>query len=126
VLVTNLVLLGSLAALGRPELYLLWVGAWFTTYTFVTRLRAIAEHGMVPDPADPLRNTRTVETRWWERLLIAPNAVNYHLEHHLIMTVPHYHLRRMHRLLRERGVLDHALVSVGYPAILKAAAAKAS
>ncbi len=126
VAVTNLVLLASLSALGRPELYLLWVGAWFTTYTFVTRIRAIAEHGMVPDPADPLRNTRTVETRWWERLLIAPNAVNYHLEHHLIMTVPHYHLRRMHRLLRESGVLDQALVSVGYPAILKAAAARAS
>jgi fatty acid desaturase len=52
--------------------------------------------------------------------------VNYHLEHHLIMTVPHYHLRRMHRLLRERGGLDQALVSVGYPTILKAASAKAS
>ncbi len=36
----------------------------FTTYTFVTRIRAITEHGMVPDPADPLRHTRTAETRW--------------------------------------------------------------
>ena len=52
---------------------------------------------MMPDPADDLRNTRTTLARWWERLLIAPNRVNYHLEHHLLMTVPHYNLPRMHR-----------------------------
>ena len=53
--------------------------------------------------------------RWWERLLIAPNCVNYHLEHHLLMTVPHYNLPRMHRMLRERGVLGDACVTRGYP-----------
>ena len=47
--------------------------------------------------------------------MIAPNRVNYHLEHHLMMTVPHYKLPRFHRLLRERGVLDHACVANGYP-----------
>ena len=39
--------------------------------------------------------------------------MNYHLEHHLLMTVPHYHLPRMHALLRERGLLEKALVSEG-------------
>ena len=124
VAVTNGVLLLSLAALGRPELYLLWAGAWLTTNTFVTRIRSIAEHNMVPDPADPLRNTRTTLARAWERLLVAPNRVNFHLEHHLLMTVPHYHLPRMHRLLAERGALDGALVARGYPGVLRAAASK--
>ena len=81
---------------------------------------------MIPDPDDPLRNTRTTVARWWERLLIAPNYVNYHLEHHLIMTVPHYKLPRMHRMLRERGVLDGACVVQGYLGVLKLAASKAA
>ena len=58
-LATNGVLFALLAALGHPLLYLLWIGAWLTTNTLVTRIRSIAEHAMVPDPSDPLRNTRT-------------------------------------------------------------------
>lgn len=124
VTITNLALLGMLAAAGHAALYGLWIGAWFTTHHLVVRLRSIAEHAMVPDPTDPLRNTRTTLVRWWERLLIAPNYVNYHLEHHLIMTVPHYNLSRMHRLLRERGVLDGACVANGYLDVFKLAASK--
>jgi fatty acid desaturase len=124
VAVTNLVLFGVLAAAGHPELYLLWVVAWFTTHTLVTRLRSIAEHALTPDRSDPLRNTRTVLPAWWERLLLAPNRVNYHLEHHLLMTVPHYHLPRLHRLLRERGALDHACVERGYWSVLRRAASR--
>jgi fatty acid desaturase len=78
----------------------------------------------VPDPSDPLRNTRTTLATWWERLLLAPNRVNYHLEHHLLMTVPHYKLPRLHRLLDERGLLDGALVTRGYRAVLARAASK--
>jgi fatty acid desaturase len=124
VVTTNGVLLGLLTAAGHPALYLLWVGAWFTTHHLVIRLRSIAEHAMVPDPADPLRNTRTTLASWWERLLVAPNYVNFHLEHHLIMTVPHYHLPRMHRLLAERGVLAGACVETGYGPVLRLAASK--
>jgi fatty acid desaturase len=88
------------------------------------RIRSIAEHGMVPEPGDDLQNTRTTRARWWERLLIAPNRVNFHLEHHLLMAVPHYHLPRLHRLLRERGVLDGACVAPGYLSVLRLAASK--
>lgn len=125
VTVSNLALLAIFTAAGHPALYLLWVGAWFTTYTLVTRIRAIAEHAMTPrafDPDDPLRNTRTVLARWWERLLVAPNRLNYHLEHHLLMTVPHYNLPRLHRLLADRGVLDRACVERSYWQVLQRAA----
>jgi fatty acid desaturase len=122
---TNGALLLGLALAGHAELYLLWVGAWLTTHTLVTRIRAIAEHALTPDADDPLGNTRTTLAGWWERLLIAPNRVNYHLEHHLLMTVPHYRLPEMHRLLAARGVLARACVeSRGYRAILAGAAAK--
>jgi fatty acid desaturase len=127
VLISNLALLAILAAFGRPELYLLWVGAWLTTYTLVTRVRSIAEHALAPDAYgnDEMRNTRTVVARWWERLLIAPNRLNYHLEHHLLMTVPHYNLPRMHRLLMQRGALDGACVERSYLGILARASGKA-
>jgi len=124
VVITNAALLFLLTAVGQPALYLLWVVAWFTTNSLVTRLRAIAEHNMVPDRGDELRNTRTMLARWWERLLIAPNRVNYHLEHHLLMTVPFYNLPRMHKLLRDRGALDGALVENSYLQLLIRAGSK--
>ncbi len=124
-LISNGVLFALVALLFHPAIYLLWVGAWLTTYTLVTRIRSIAEHALAPDPRDPLKNTRTTIATWWERLLVAPNRVNYHLEHHLLMTVPHYNLPRMHRLLAERGALQDAFISRGYWPILVAASAKA-
>ena len=124
VAVTNLVLLAGLTAVGHPALYLLWAGAWLTTNTLVTRIRSIAEHALTPDAPEPRGRTRTTVARAWERLLIAPNRVNFHLEHHLVMTVPHYRLPALHRLLRERGVLDDACVERGYWRVLARAASK--
>ena len=124
VLVTNVILLGLLTAAGRPELYLLWAGAWLTTHTLVTRFRSIAEHALTPDPGDPLGNTRTILASWWERLLLAPNRVSYHLEHHLLMTVPHYNLPRMHRMMSERGLLERACVERSYWKVLARASSR--
>ncbi len=125
VVITNLVLFGLLTLFGYPALYLLWVVAWFTTYSLVMRIRSIAEHAMVPDIADEMKNTRTTLATWWERQLIAPNRVNFHLEHHLVMTVPHYNLPSMHRRLRECGALEDACVTEGYWKVLATAASKA-
>jgi fatty acid desaturase len=122
-LVTNLALFAVLYALGHPWLYLLWAVAWLTTNKLVARIRAIAEHAVVPDPSDPMRQTRTVRASWLERLLIAPNLVQYHLEHHLLMTVPHYNLPRFHRMLEERGLLEDACIADGYAEVLRKAVA---
>jgi len=123
-LVSNGVLLGGLALVGHAELYLLWVVAFLTTNMLVTRIRAIAEHSMITDPSSPFQNTRTTLASPVERLFIAPNRVNYHLEHHLLMTVPHYKLAKMHGLLEERGVLDGANVARGYREVLQLASSK--
>ncbi len=124
---TNLVLLAILTALGHPALWLLWALAWLTTNTLVTRIRAIAEHALTPQHLpEPRGKTRTTIARWWERFLVAPNMVNYHLEHHLLMMVPHYNLPRMHRLLDERGLLEGACIDIGYPVILRRAAQRSS
>jgi fatty acid desaturase len=120
---TNVTLLGVLWALGHPLLYLLWFGAWMTTNNLVARIRSIAEHAVVPDPTDPMGQTRTVRAGWLERLLIAPNCVQYHLEHHLVMTVPHYNLPKFHAMMRERGLLEGACVADNYAQVLRAAVA---
>ncbi|MFW6087129.1 MAG: fatty acid desaturase family protein [Myxococcota bacterium] len=115
-------LAGALWALGRPELFLLWAGAWLTTQNLVTRIRSIAEHAMTPPTDDPFQNTRTVRAGWLARLFVAPNRVNHHLEHHLLMTVPHHQLPRLHAMLRERGLLEGARVADSYGQVLRAAA----
>jgi len=120
--VSNLAILTVPTAFGRPELYLLWVVALLTTYRLALRIRSIAEHAMAGPAEDPLRNTRTTLVSWWERLFFAPAFVNYHLEHHLLMTVPHYRLPRLHAILRDRGLLDGALVTEGgYREVLRRA-----
>jgi fatty acid desaturase len=123
VVISNGVILGILTLFGRPELYLLWPIALLTTFRLAIRIRSIAEHAMTGPPEDPLRNTRTTLVSWWERFFFAPNFVNYHLEHHLLMTVPHYKLPKMHALLRERGLLEKALITDGgYREVLRRAA----
>jgi fatty acid desaturase len=126
VVISNLVLFALVSWLGHPALYLLWLGAWFTTNSLVTRIRAIAEHNMPVDPTHDFGNTRTTHASWLERLFIAPNRVNYHLEHHLLMTVPLYNLPKLHRLLRERGALEGAMLADGYLPVLRQASSKAA
>jgi fatty acid desaturase len=72
-----------------------------------------------------LRNTRTTLAAWWERLLVAPNRVNFHLEHHLLMTVPHHNLPALHQILRARGAIDAGCLAPNYAAVLRLAASRA-
>ena len=120
-LVVNAALLAVLAAFGHAALALMWPAAFLTTYLLFARLRQVAEHGGVPDlfDPDPRKNTRTTIPRRWERLFVAPNFVNYHLDHHLAAAVPCYRLRSFHGALKARGVFDHTLLPVGYATVLR-------
>lgn len=115
-LLTNAVLLALLALAGHAWLYLLWLVAFSTTYFLFLRIRQIGEHGAVPDlhDLDPRRNTRTTYARWWEKLLVCPIHVHYHLEHHMLASVPAYNLRRMHQMMKARGAYDGMSFPVGY------------
>ena len=104
-LLANAVLCAVLTALGGWPLYLLaWVLPWATWFQVVTRIRDIAEHGLVHDAEDPLRNTRTVAAGLLARAFVAPYAVNYHLEHHLLVFVPCWKLREVRALLLAKGL----------------------
>lgn len=110
-LLVNAVLFGVLALCGAPLLYLLWVAAYLTVYTAIARIRQVAEHANVANlyDRDPRLNTRTTLANPLERLVLAPNHVNYHAEHHLMASVPCYRLAALHEALVAKGYY------AGYP-----------
>jgi fatty acid desaturase len=103
VVITNVALALALAATGHAWLYWAWVAAYMTTFSVFVRVRSFAEHACTKGGPDVFDNTRTTRAGWLARATVAPIHVNYHLEHHLLVSVPHYRLRAMHRMLRERG-----------------------
>lgn len=115
-LLIHITLFSSCWLIGRPSLYLLWWVTWLTWYMVFSRIRNAAEHGATIDinDLDPLKNTRTTLASFWERLTVAPNYVNYHLEHHLLATVPPHQLKAFHRLLMKKEVLQHSKIASGY------------
>ena len=66
-------------------------------------MRSIAEHACTSTSDNPFLNTRTTRANLLARMTVAPHGVNYHLEHHLLPTVPHHQLPALHRLLHARG-----------------------
>lgn len=99
VMIIGLFAAGALWAIG------LWWAARIFIFPAVMRLRHIGEHGVAINRLDtePRNNTHTTHANWLERALVAPNYVNYHLEHHLFAAIPPYNLPKLHRLLSERG-----------------------
>jgi fatty acid desaturase len=110
-----------LFSLGYAYLYLLWVAAYFTFYPFFLRIRNAAEHAAVPNLLDkqPRKHARTTNARWWERLTVAPNYVNFHLEHHLRPNIPCYQLRYFHQYLVKNGYYKDTHIAQGYGDVLK-------
>lgn len=115
-LITNGLLLAVLLGSGAGWTYLVWLGAYLTTYSLFIRIRAIAEHACTERSDHPLRNTRTTRAGLLARLTVAPIHVNYHLEHHLMPSAAYHQLPRMHRRLRAQGAIGPA---PGYLAVLR-------
>ena len=72
-----------------------WLLPYLTWFQFVLRVRNIAEHGATEESDNPLQNVRTTMAGPVERLFVAPYWVNYHLEHHMVMHVPCWRLKKM-------------------------------
>jgi len=119
----NVILFAGLAAIGYWWLYpLLWLLPLLTWYQLASRIRNIAEHAVVPDNDDPMRNTRTTLAGPLTRLLIAPYWVNYHLEHHLLPFAPCWRLKAVHDFMLARGYGQYMEVRRSYREVLALAA----
>lgn len=119
----QLVLALALTITMSPWLYLVWLASIMTSFMLIVRIRQIAEHAAVPDlfDADARNNSRTTIPRWWERPLIAPNYVNYHLEHHFMASVPCYKLPELHRLMKSKGAYEDTHIYQGYGEVISRA-----
>jgi len=95
---------------GLAMYLLLWVLPAVTVLQAILRLRAICEHGAPSGIGSPLQAARTTMSGALLRFILFPHHVNYHIEHHLYPAVPHYHLRRVHETLEQRGILKDAEV----------------
>jgi fatty acid desaturase len=120
-LIVNLILFLVCYVFNSAWLYLIWFLAYNTTYFLFLRIRHIGEHAAVPDPSSPnmFENTRTTLCSWWERLLVCPVYVNYHIEHHLLPSVPPYNLTLMHSLLVAKKAYNNTPLPKGYIAMLR-------
>jgi fatty acid desaturase len=125
-LFVHLVFASILIALGVGWTWFVWMGVFLTSYMWVVRLRQVGEHAVVPDPLDTdvRMNTRTVDAPLWQRFLVAPNNVNFHMEHHFMAGVPCYNLPKLRALLRSKGCLDGLINVTGYGQVLKLAVAE--
>ena len=107
----HLMALGLFAWSGFLLQYLvLWILPLVTVVQAILRLRAIAEHGATTDFSSPLTAARTNVMPAWLEWLVFPHRVNYHIEHHLYASVPHYNLPELHREMASRGMLEGAEV----------------
>ena len=93
-------------------------------YQVISRVRNIAEHAVVGENNNRLRNTRTTMANWGMRLLLAPYWVNYHLEHHLFVFTPCWKLPAAHRMLMAQGFGPRMELAPGYLAVLRKATSK--
>jgi fatty acid desaturase len=88
---------------------LLWLVPLFTTFPLFMILRQWVQHGN----ADRGRytNTRVFLVGPLVRYSVFPFGMDYHLPHHLMASVPHYNLPRLHEIMlrdpeyREKGVI---------------------
>jgi len=95
----------------------LWVVPVFTTFPLFMILRQWVQHGN----ADRGRytNTRVFLAGPLVRYAVFPWGMDYHLPHHMIASVPHYNLRKLHELLqrdpqyREKGVIVEGYFGAG-------------
>jgi fatty acid desaturase len=88
---------------------LFWLVPVFTAFPLFMILRQWVQHGN----ADRGRytNTRVFLVGPMVRYAVFPFGMDYHLPHHLMASVPHYNLKRLHEILlrdpvyREKGVI---------------------
>jgi fatty acid desaturase len=122
---SNLLIFAVTAAAGVWWAYFaLWLLPLLTWYQVISRVRNIAEHAVVGDNHDRLRNTRTTLAHWGMRMVLAPYWVNYHLEHHLFVFTPCWKLPAAHRMLIEQGLGPRMELATGYLQVLRLATSK--
>jgi fatty acid desaturase len=101
---------------GRPwwlYYFAFWMVPLGTTFSFFMILRQLVQHGNAD--TERFTNTRVFKVAWPIGAAVFPIGNDYHLPHHLFPMVPHYNLRKLHKLLMQTDEYRHqAVVVEGY------------
>ena len=93
---TAIDLTGYNKAWGYYGLY--WVVPLFTSFPVFMILREWLQHGNAD--RGRLTNTRVILTNPLFTYAVMPWGMDYHLPHHVMASVPHYRLKKLHELLK--------------------------
>jgi len=104
---------------------LLWIIPLLTVNMVLMRIRGIAEHGLPNQLQLSIKKgingsllTRSLNSdasnsnitvKILELISFGSLSVNYHLEHHLIPNIPHYNLKKLHKLLKLYEIPGHRI-----------------
>ncbi|MES2643161.1 MAG: fatty acid desaturase family protein [Myxococcota bacterium] len=94
-----------------------WIVPYCTWHLAIQYIRLACEHSAVPSAHPAYGQTRTTIPHVWERWLILPRNIGYHLEHHWYPAVPCYRLPDLHAALmakpgfRDRAVVTHSVAA---------------
>ncbi len=118
IVVTQIVIFGLFAAIGRWYLYpLLWLLPHLTVWRVLNRLRSIAEHGGMTRSDDRRLTTHSVHQSWLARLVFVPYNTGWHLAHHVDSGIPMRNLPALHAELVRSGYVQPGLEHDGYLAL---------
>ena len=92
------------------EYLILWILPLATVVPALLRLRALCEHGAVNNLESPVTAARTNISPKWFRFFLFPHHVNYHMEHHVYPSIPHYNLPACHDQMTKLGLPESAEV----------------
>jgi fatty acid desaturase len=99
---------------------LYWIVPYCTWHMACQYIRLICEHSEAHSTDPAYAMTRTTLARRWERWLIVPRNIHYHVEHHWYPSVPFYNLPALHAELMARpGFHEHAVVTTSVIASLR-------
>lgn len=91
---------------------LYWIVPFCTWHMLAQYVRLICEHSGMPDASGQYALTRTTLARPWERWLLVPRNIHYHVEHHFYPSVPFYNLPALHAaLMAQGGFRENAVIT---------------
>ncbi len=98
------------------EFFLFWFIPNITWFNTMFRLTTVSDHCFSEEK--PANRTRSVLVNWFEKAVIVPHGLNFHLEHHTYGGVPCYNLHKLHdHLMTKSWFRENAAIVKGYRSV---------
>ena len=89
-----------------------WLYGLLAIFPLLVRIRTVVQHYCIQNDVNggiATYTSRTTEASFLELILIGAR-MDYHFEHHILPSIPYYHLKLIHRDLKKRGFFGAKLI----------------